>query len=174
MADLITAQPRGVNGEDFELHDPSNTTLHPVLSHQSATAISSLPPADRGKDAWLFLAAAFVIEGLTWGYAFSFGIFQDYYSGLALFQGQQSRIPIIGTTSTGIMYLSSPVALLLMRNYPHRRRQGMMFGIIISAIAFAAASFAKTATHLIMTQGVLAGVGLSFTYYPVFSFIDEW
>ena len=27
----------------------------------------SLPPVDRGKDAWLFLAASFVIEALVWG-----------------------------------------------------------------------------------------------------------
>jgi hypothetical protein len=27
----------------------------------------SLPPADRGKDAWLFLAAGFVVEALVWG-----------------------------------------------------------------------------------------------------------
>jgi hypothetical protein len=26
-----------------------------------------LPPADGGKDAWLFLAACFIIEALVWG-----------------------------------------------------------------------------------------------------------
>lgn len=28
---------------------------------------SSLPPVDEGKDAWLFLAACFVVEALVWG-----------------------------------------------------------------------------------------------------------
>jgi hypothetical protein len=27
----------------------------------------SLPPADGGKDAWLFLAACFIVEALVWG-----------------------------------------------------------------------------------------------------------
>ncbi len=27
----------------------------------------SLPPVDGGKDAWLFLVAAFTMEALTWG-----------------------------------------------------------------------------------------------------------
>jgi hypothetical protein len=62
----------------------------------------NLPPVDRGRRAWLFLAACFVIEALIWGmfdilrsqlvtwsfmltsvqlgFTFSFGIFQDYYS----------------------------------------------------------------------------------------------
>ena len=30
---------------------------------------SSLPPIDGGKDAWLFLAACFVVEALVWGKA---------------------------------------------------------------------------------------------------------
>ena len=28
---------------------------------------ASLPPVDTGKDAWLFLAAAFMVEALIWG-----------------------------------------------------------------------------------------------------------
>lgn len=61
----------------------------------------NLPPVDRGRRAWLFLAACFIIEALIWGmlrnqfgdffsyyvlilytlgFTFSFGIFQDYYS----------------------------------------------------------------------------------------------
>lgn len=30
----------------------------------------SLPHADGGKDAWLFLAACFVVEALVWGMSF--------------------------------------------------------------------------------------------------------
>ncbi|KAF2262877.1 MFS general substrate transporter [Lojkania enalia] len=36
----------------------------------------ALPPVDRGKDAWGFLAAAFTIECLVWGFPFAYGIFQ--------------------------------------------------------------------------------------------------
>lgn len=38
---------------------------HPV-DHANQREFS-LPPADGGKDAWLYLAAAFVVEALTWG-----------------------------------------------------------------------------------------------------------
>jgi hypothetical protein len=33
-----------------------------VLHHQY-----SLPPVDKGRDAWLFLVAAFIMEALVWG-----------------------------------------------------------------------------------------------------------
>lgn len=41
-----------------------------------------LPEVDRGKGAYKFLAAAFVLETMIWGYSFSFGIIQvSYYEG---------------------------------------------------------------------------------------------
>ena len=56
----------------------------------------SLPPVDSGKDAYLFLVAAFAVEALVWGFCFSFGLFQDYYSKHEPFSGQ-SNIAVIGT-----------------------------------------------------------------------------
>jgi hypothetical protein len=35
-----------------------------VHSHEGR----QLPPVDGGKDAWMFLVAGFIIEGLTWGW----------------------------------------------------------------------------------------------------------
>jgi hypothetical protein len=37
--------------------------LDPTCTHQ----VSALPPVDGGKDAWLFLAAAFMVDAMTWG-----------------------------------------------------------------------------------------------------------
>jgi hypothetical protein len=44
--------------------------LHPRRHEQTEDVNSvefSLPPVDRGKQAWLFLAGAFMIEALVWG-----------------------------------------------------------------------------------------------------------
>lgn len=37
------------------------------LEDQGEGNSQQLPPVDGGKDAWLFLAASFVIEALVWG-----------------------------------------------------------------------------------------------------------
>lgn len=58
---------------------------------------SNLPPADRGRAAYLFLFACFMIEALVWGFPFSFGIFQEYYT--RAFAGQ-SNIAIVGACCT--------------------------------------------------------------------------
>lgn len=37
------------------------------LGPSESSSIHELPRADGGKDAWLFLAAAFMVETLVWG-----------------------------------------------------------------------------------------------------------
>ena len=78
------------------------------------------PPADRGKEAYLFLAACFILEALVWGQCrpmrchdrhrtdhvdttniglpFTYGVFQNYYSTHEPFQGS-GNFAIIGTTA---------------------------------------------------------------------------
>lgn len=42
------------------------------------------------------------------------------------------------------------------------------------AAGLTAASFANKVDHLILTQGVLYGLGASIIYCPTLLFIDEW
>lgn len=60
----------------------------------------SLARADGGKDAFLFLAGSFVIEALVWGFPFSFGLFQEYYSSHEPFASNPGGIAVIGTTAS--------------------------------------------------------------------------
>lgn len=53
------------------------------------------PPRDGGINAWLFLAACFAIEALVWGFAFTYGVFQAYYSDIPQFK--DGNIPVVGT-----------------------------------------------------------------------------
>ena len=47
-------------------------------------------------DAWLFLAACFVMEALVWGFAFTYGVFQAYYSETNEFK-HSGNIAVVGT-----------------------------------------------------------------------------
>lgn len=58
----------------------------------------SLPPADGGRQAWLFVVACFFVEAFVWGFPYSYGIFQDYYSTHEPFKGK-SGISAIGSTA---------------------------------------------------------------------------
>jgi hypothetical protein len=76
---------------NLELNDLSNhlgrddtIDLDPVQDPPGQTSHRefSLPPADGGKAAWLFLAAGFVVDGLVWG-QFKFQVFLVYKSATA-------------------------------------------------------------------------------------------
>ncbi|PTD11421.1 hypothetical protein HYE67_008117 [Fusarium culmorum] len=139
----------------------------------STHEFSSLPPVDGGKDAWFFLAASFMVEALTWGFPFAFGVFQDYYSTNAPFEGS-SAIAVIGTCAMGIMYLGLPFVMTLQRLYPKQSRWSPMIGLFIMCIALALSSFSQNTTHLILTQGILYAIGGSISYCPCLLYMDQW
>ena len=47
-------------------HAGGPETAYPTEEHPNRPGFS-LPQADGGRDAWLFLAACFVVEALVWG-----------------------------------------------------------------------------------------------------------
>ncbi|TRX89610.1 hypothetical protein FHL15_009519 [Xylaria flabelliformis] len=156
----IASPERGLNGS----RDDQNTSGNPEFS---------LPPVDGGKEAYLFLAACFVVDALIFGFAFSFGVYQDYYSQNAPF-ASSGNIAVVGTTGVGILYLFSPVVLGLCRLYPHYTRFATPVGLLIASLSLSLASLATTTNALIALQGVLYAIGGAIAYCPTVLYIDEW
>ncbi|RFU29651.1 hypothetical protein B7463_g6695, partial [Scytalidium lignicola] len=157
--------------DEIALNDnlvPSNGN-RPQTQHEF-----SLPPADGGKDAWLVLAGCTVIEGVVWSLPYSFGVFQDYYSKSEELKGDRSNIALIGTLGLGILYLGSPINLLLHRRWPQHRLKFLISGLLISSLSLTAASFATRVWQLILTQGILYAVGSGMMSYPTMIFLDQW
>jgi len=66
----------------------------------------NLPPMDRGRQAWMFCLCACVLEMLIWGYGFSFGVFQDWYTSNPPFNtASPIAVSAIGASALGIMAL---------------------------------------------------------------------
>ncbi|KAI9711427.1 MAG: hypothetical protein M1812_007172 [Candelaria pacifica] len=166
--------------------------LHqPLEEEQNASAVDALPPADGGRRAWLFLLGGFIVEGLVWGFPFSYGVFQQYYSTHEPFSSSRSSIAVIGTlasvrligflvpndnakTYQGVMYFLSPFVMGGLERIPQYRRLSSIVGTIIIITALVASSFASTVWHLILTQGVLYAIGGALLYSPTVMYLDEW
>ncbi|KAL2187315.1 MFS general substrate transporter [Thermothelomyces heterothallicus CBS 203.75] len=133
----------------------------------------SLPPADTGKDAWLFLAACWTVEALVWGFGFSFGVFQEYYTSHLPFRGD-GNIAVIGTTTLGVMYILTPFVIALSRLRPRWARYFTLGGLTFASLTIGLSSLATTTAQLIATQGVLFGLGGCFAYCPSIIYTDEW
>ncbi|OBT62678.1 hypothetical protein VE03_07523 [Pseudogymnoascus sp. 23342-1-I1] len=156
-------QSRIPSDAEAELESPDSPTPHEF----------SLPPVDRGKDAWLFLAASFVIEALVWGFPFTYGVFQDYYTTHEPFAGSRN-IAVIGTCAMGIMYLDLPIIFAVLQIWPRFRPYCTGVGLFIMCLALALSSFATTTTHLMATQGIFYAIGGSLAYSPCIIYMDEW
>lgn len=97
----------------------------------------------------------------------TYGIFQEYYEGHWSFHGSQSTVGVIGMTYNGVMYLTMPIFFALFaRRWARFRRAAAFLGIVISCVGFLVCSFATDVWHLVLAQGILAGIGGALLYTP--------
>ncbi len=151
-------------GDDLELN-VGNTAFSELTYN--------LPRTDGGLAAWRLLLAAFVFETLLWGFPLSFGVFQDYYSRLPELK-DNPYISIVGTTASGIGYLGAPLITPLVRRWSKYRTQMILVGWPLCIGGLVAGSFADRLPTLILTQGVMYGVGFIIFYYPILTMVDEY
>src|SRR5436190_23080162 len=97
---------------DHQLHQLGNDRDRDPQEADSSTVVSHLPPADRGGAAWLFLFGSFMIEMFLWGFPFSFGVLQDYYTNHQPIARRPAGVSAVGTTCS-VSLLSSPRITLL-------------------------------------------------------------
>ncbi|KAI1145348.1 hypothetical protein F4825DRAFT_474238 [Nemania diffusa] len=112
-------------------------------------------------------------EGVNNSYAFSFGVFQDYYSQHGPFASSRN-LAVVGTSGVGVLYLSSPIVLGVCRLYPHCTRFATPVGLLVASLALSLASLATSTDALIVLQGVLYAIGGAIAYCPTILYIDEW
>lgn len=100
-------------------------------------------------------------------------MFQDYYSQHEPFASSGS-IAVVGTTSTGLLYLFSPVALGVCRLYPRYAPYATLAGLLVVSLSLSLASLATSTTTLIALQGVLYAIGGAIAYCPTILYLEEW
>ena len=153
---------------------------------------SKLPPQDGGRRAWTVLMAGFVIEAILWGehrlisildttiltrsiagIPQSFGVFQEYYLIHEQFKGD-GRVILIGVLASGLPDIGAPLMTYIVEKFPRYRLLMMWLGWPICFGALIAASFVKTVPLLIITQGLVYGIGELVFFYPLLSLVNEW
>ena len=114
-----------------------------------------------------------LIYFLSIGFPLSYGVFQNYYFNHPLFRNDKN-LPLVGTLATSLMFLGGPFTTPLVKRYQRYQRSMIAVGWLLCVLSLVAASFATTTGALILTQGVLYGLGELILYYPVISIINEW
>ncbi|KAK6071359.1 MFS monocarboxylate [Seiridium cupressi] len=167
----------------------------PDASESELTPAPGLPPVSRRKQA-VVLASAFVATGLTIGYNQTFGVFQEYYLSpsqdvLVPSLASQATPPtallaFVGTLCYGLTWAGGIIVNPIMSRIEHGtwkgitpssglwRRSITVFGVLLVAVGFTLASFSTTLWQLLLTQGLLVGLGMSFIYFPLLSPAPEY
>ncbi|KAH9467657.1 hypothetical protein Pst134EA_011293 [Puccinia striiformis f. sp. tritici] len=130
-----------------------------------------LPPADGGWLAWRFALVAFAIDGIVWGPPLCYGIFLPFkpYSEL-----NPSLTALIGTSCLGLLYCTGVVLSPLTLRYPTLCIWCPWIGSLLCFIGLLGASYTDKAVYLVLTQGILYGIGGSMIYTPNLIYLSEW
>ncbi|KAI8805032.1 major facilitator superfamily domain-containing protein [Cladochytrium replicatum] len=130
------------------------------------------PPPDGGYG-WVVVFASFVIYFVTLGIQYSWGIYQSHLLATATFpSASQTLLSLVGTLSSGTLFLLGLISGRLAERFEFRIM--ISIGSILLVISLVLASFATEVWHLLLTQGLLFGVGSSLVYYPALSLPSQW
>ena len=166
--------PTSILSDDFDRllsEDEAGSESSTIDLHFSQSP--TLPSTDRGRHAWTFLAACWLAEAMLWGFPLAFGIFQSYYSEHFLFKNNKN-IPTIGTLATGTSYLGMPLINAIVLRWPRHQRALCFFGWLLCIGGLVAASFATKVWHLLLSQGLLYGIGWVTCYTPFLFMLNSW
>jgi len=139
--------------ENLELGTPSDGLVTPGAEREY---FPSLPPVDRGKQAYLFLAAATILEASIWGLPFSVGVLHEYWTA-EMFAGQdaESTLTLVSTLPTSILFLSGTVLGPIFAMFPWFERHLQYLGIFLSTVGLLASAFVTKPWQLVLTFGIL-------------------
>ncbi|XP_013193261.1 monocarboxylate transporter 14 [Amyelois transitella] len=119
---------------------------------------------------WVVVLASFIISMIADGISFSFGLL--YIEFLEEFEASKSTTAWIGSLFIAVPLLSGPVMSALVDRYGCRSMT--ILGGIISTLGFVLASISTTLEMMMITFGVIAGLGLGLVYVTAVVSIAYW
>lgn len=119
---------------------------------------------------WVVVLSSFIISMIADGISFSFGLL--YIEFLDEFEASKSTTAWIGSLFIAVPLLSGPVMSALVDRYGCRSMT--ILGGIISTLGFVLASISTTIEMMMMTFGVIAGLGLGLVYVTAVVSIAYW
>lgn len=154
-------------------HELANTTSSlpshlPTETRQFDGADDARPVP--GRYNVILAASSVVFIGL--GITNTFGVFQEYYVEHTLKDVKPEKIIVIGSTAASMYFVLGAFAGRFADLIGYR--PSLVLGSSLMVGSMFAASAATTYTHLLLSQGVGFGLGLSFTYLPAVSISRQY
>lgn len=95
----------------------------------------------------------------------SFGVFLEYYAAAQTFPGYGSlQLSFVGGIAVGFSFILGPIINILIARFGVKIP--LMAGVILTCLGLELASLATQYWHLILSQGVMFGLGSSLCFIP--------
>nr|XP_021207919.1 monocarboxylate transporter 4 isoform X1 [Bombyx mori] len=127
-----------------------------------AVDFTALPPPPDGGYGWVVVFASFMCNMVVDGIAYTFGIFLPE---LVVYFGQgKGTVAWVGSLLTGIYLAVGPIVSALCNKYGCRAV--CIVGSLIATAAFIASTFSKSVPMMMLTYGLIGGIGFGMIYLP--------
>jgi len=150
------------------LEEAKNLLVHSI-PHNNGEEAGPPPPPDGGWG-WIIVAASFLCNMVLDGIGYSFGILLN---PLMKHYGEgRGTIAMVGSILTGAIMLIGPVASMLVNRYGARTT--CIAGSLVSAISIFLSTFSPNVYLLMISYGLLGGLGLGLMYVPAVTAVGYW
>lgn len=128
------------------------------------------PPPPDGGWGWVIVAASFLCNMVLDGIGYSFGILLD---PLMTHYGEgKGMISMVGSILAGAIMLVGPISSTLVNMFGPRKT--CIAGAIVSAVFIFLSTFSPNVYLLMVSYGVLGGLGLGLMYVPAVTAVGYW
>ncbi|KAJ2997793.1 hypothetical protein HDV02_005162 [Globomyces sp. JEL0801] len=123
---------------------------------------------------WVIVMASFMVHVIAIGIPTTFGVFQPIYKESTSYEGSHATLAIafIGSSAVSGLGLFSIPSGRMVDLFGHRL-MGVIGGVIIT-VSLLLASFSNQYWQIILTQGVLFGMGCAIAYFPALTIIAHY
>ncbi|KAL0830433.1 hypothetical protein ABMA28_002604 [Loxostege sticticalis] len=122
----------------------------------------ALPPPPDGGYGWVVVFASFMCNLVVDGIAYTFGIFLPE---LVTFFGEgKGTVAWVGSLLSGVYLAAGPIVSALCNKYGCRAV--CVAGSLVATTAFVLSTFSKSVTVMMITYGLLGGIGFGMIYLP--------
>ncbi|XP_069357920.1 monocarboxylate transporter 14 isoform X6 [Maniola hyperantus] len=121
-----------------------------------------LPPPPDGGYGWVVVFASFMCNLVVDGIAYTFGIFLPEL--VTYFGEGKGTVAWVGSLLSGVYLAAGPVVSALCNKYGCRAV--CVAGSLIAATGFVLSTFCKSVTMMMITYGLIGGMGFGMIYLP--------
>lgn len=115
----------------------------------------------------------FYVPDQASGFYLAFGVFHEYYTIQAQYE-HGSESAWIGVLSSGLPFLGAPALVWLCTHKQLARIHYVWVGFVTCVCSLIGAAFSQSMPALIVTQGLMFGVGILLMDNPIMIMINTW